>query len=441
MSNKTVLSKTLLAATIAMLSACGGSDSNGGGQAPVSKTTVGVITGFGSIYVNGVEYETDDASIDIDGVQSIETQLGIGDVVVLQGSVNPDGLTGTATAVSSVDELEGYVLDMSGLVGGVGSVNIMGQTVTINVDTVFDGDTLATISDLTANDIVEVSGFSDGNGGILATRIETKDAAEDVEIKGLITGLDTEAMKFTIGSLTIDYSSASDLPANLGNDLLVEVKTDSALTGDLNTGFVMIASKVEVEDDGDIEIDGDDGDEIEMQGLVSDVTGSSFTFNGQVVEFDSLDIDDNFNVDSLTDGMLVTIEGSIDAEGNFTVEEIEEDYSTEDEVEGSVVSKTDTTVTILDNETGTELTILVNNNTRMIDEQDDDGLTPLHFFSLADVNVGEFVEVKFYTDEVSGDKIATELERDDGSSSTEAETETETEGEDDSSLTGTPAEI
>jgi len=445
MNKKTVFSKTLLAATIAMLSACGGSDSNGGEQAPASKTTVGVITGFGSIYVNGVEYETDDASIDIDGAQSIETQLGIGDVVVLQGSVNSDGLTGIATAVSCVDELEGYVLDMSGLVGGVGSVNVMGQAVTINVDTVFDSDTLATINDLTFNDIVEVSGFSDGSGGILATRIETKDAAEDVELKGLITGLDTEAMKFTIGSLTIDYSSASDLPANLGNDLLVEVKTDSALTGDLNTGFVMIASKVEIEDDGDIEIDGDDGDEIEVQGLVSDVTDSSFTFNGQLVEFDSLDIDDDFNIDSLADGMLITVEGSIDAEGNFTVEEIEEDHSTEDEVEGSVVSKTDTTVTILDNETGTELTFLVNNDTRMIDEQDEDGLTPLHFFSLVDVNVGEFVEVKYYMDEVSGDKIATELERDDLSSNetegVDDRSSNETEGEDDSSLTGTPVEI
>ena len=416
MKNQSALNKTLLAASIAasitMLGACSsGSDSS---QPVGSNSTVGVITGFGSIYVNGVEYETDKASVHIDGAQSIETSLGIGDVVVLQGTVNADGVTGTATAVSCADELEGYVLDLSGLNAGVGTINVMGQTVTINIDTVFDSDSLlASISDLNVNDIVEVSGFADGKGNILATRIETKNAAEDIELKGLVSNLDATAMTFTIGSLTIDYSAAAELPSNLDNNLYVEVKTETALSGNLNDGFVLSASKVEIEDDGDMDIDGDEGDEIEVQGMVSGITETSFLFNGQLVEFSSLEIDDDFNLSSLVEGMMITVEGYIDANGDFVVKEIEEDHDSDDEVEGTVTAKTETTVTVSSNSVLT--TFVINNDTRMIDEQDS-GVTPLHYFSLADVAIGDYVEVKYYVDTTNNDNVATELEREDAPS-------------------------
>jgi len=416
MSNQTKLKKKLLAASIAasitMLSACGGSGS-ATDPAVGSSSTVGVITGFGSIYVNGVKYETDSASVDIDGKSSYETYLGIGDVVVLKGTVNADGITGTATSVSCSDELEGYVLDLSGLIDGVGSINVMGQNVTINLDTVFDSDSLAFISELSINDIVEVSGFADGNGNILATRLETKDADEDIELKGLVNNLDVTAMTFTIGDLTIDYSSAAEVPSNLDNSLYVEVKTETALSGNLTDGFVLSASKVEIEDDGDMDIDGDEGDEIEIQGLVSDVTATSFRFNGQLVEFSSLDIDDDFDLSSLVDGMTITVEGYIDANGDFVVEEIEEDHDSELEVEGTVTAKTETTVTVSENSVLT--TFVINNDTRMIDEQDE-GVTPLHYFSLTDVAIGDFVEVKYYVDQDNNDNVATELEREDAPS-------------------------
>ncbi|RDH85719.1 MAG: hypothetical protein DIZ80_01980 [endosymbiont of Galathealinum brachiosum] len=413
MNKKSVFNKTVLAASIAMLSACGGSSSQTSG----SGTTVGVVTGFGSVYVNGVEYETDSASIDIDGLESIETSLGIGDVVILKGSVNADGVTGNATSISCTDELEGYVLDLSGLVDGVGTINIMGQSVTINIDTVFDSDTLASISELSVDDIVEVSGFADGIGSILATRIETKNDTDedlDVELKGLISNLDTTALTFTIGDLTVDYSEALEVDAGLADGVLVEVKTQSAISGNITDGFLMSASKVEIEDDGDIDFDGDEGEDIEMQGMVSGITDTSFLFNGQLVEFDSLEIDDDFDMASLVDGMIITVEGHIAADGSFVVEEIEEDHDSDFEVEGFVTDKTDTTVTISQGDS--TLTFTVNNDTRMIDEQDEGSSTPLHFFSLADVAIDEFVEIKYYVDETSEENIATELEREDAPS-------------------------
>ena len=404
MNNSGVFKLSALAGAIAMVTACGGGDS---GSAGAGDTSVGVITGFGSIYVNGVKFDTSKVSHKIDGKDALETELSVGDVVTITGTINADGVTGTATAVSSDDELEGYVLDVSGLgIDGTGEMNVMGQRVIITADTRFEGNetTILAITDLAANDIVEVHGFSDGAGLVTATRIETKDSDEDVEVKGLVNSLNTVAMTFKLGELTVDYSTAGEIPENLADDLYVEAKTTQPLSG-----TTMIASKVEIEDDGDKGIDGDEGEEIEVQGMVSDITETSFRFNGTLVEFASLEIDDDFNLATLTEGMMITVEGYIDANGNFVVEEIEDEHESEDEVQGYVTFKTETSVTI--NDGVEDMTFIITNETRMIDEQDS---TKLHYFSLADLNTGEYAEIEYYIDEANGNaKVATELERED----------------------------
>ena len=418
MNNKIVLQKTLLAASIAVLSACGGG--SGGTASTTGSSTVGVITGFGSIYMNGVEYETDSASVSVDGKQSVEGSLGVGDVCTLTSTVNADGVTGTATAVSCADELEGYVLDVAGFdaVAGTGTINVMGQTVTITLDTVYEDDAgvATTIGDLAVDDIVEVHGFSDGLGTTLATRIETKSATSDIEVKGLVSSLDEVALTFKIGNgLTVDYSSANVEPT-LVDGLYVEVKADSKPTADVN-GYTMLATKVELEEDGDKEVHGDEGDEIEMQGMISDIdlTAGTFRFNGQLVEIASLETDDDFDPSSLTglDGKMIKVEGYINAAGDFVIKEIEQEHGSEDKAKGTFVSSTETTVTINDN--GTERTFTISNTTRMIDEQDM-GMTPEFYFSAANLSAGDYVEIEFYPDSATGTDIATELVREDAPS-------------------------
>jgi len=414
MKNVSLLKKSILAASIAALTACSG---GGGGTSTSSTdgTTSGVITGFGSVFVNGVEYQTDSATISIDDVSSIESQLSVGDVVTLQGTVDADGINGTAFSISSADELEGYVLDLSDLTAdSTGTINIMGQTVSVSLDTVFRGDTPnSEITELTVNDIVEVHGFSDGTGTIAATRIETKTSADNVEVKGLISALDEANTTFTLGSLTVDYSSATELPATLVDGLYVEAATSDLLTGDLTTGFVMSASKVEIEEDGDMDVDGDEGEEIKAQGVVSEITDTSFLFNGSLVEFSSLEDGDDFDLGTLVDGMMITVEGYIDANGDFIVKEIAEDRVSEQEAKGMVDSTTNATITIIvDMQTNTTMTFSVNNSTRMMDDQDEQGL-PERFFSLSDVAIGDYIEIEYSVDDTTGEKIATELTRED----------------------------
>jgi len=111
---------------------------------------------------------------------------------------------------------------------------------------------------------------------------------------------------------------------------------------------------------------------------------------------------------------MITVEGYIDTNGNFIVEEIEEDHESEDEVEGTVSAITESGLTVRVDE-NTSRTFIVNNDTRMRDEQDEN-VEPLHYFSLLDVSQGEYVEVEYYTDG-NGDLIATELKREDAPSS------------------------
>ena len=67
------ITRLSLGALALMLAACGGSSDSGGnsqpppvGQQPTPVTVAGKVTGFGSIYVNGIEFETNSATYDLD---------------------------------------------------------------------------------------------------------------------------------------------------------------------------------------------------------------------------------------------------------------------------------------------------------------------------------------------------------------------------------------
>src|SRR5258707_15481250 len=74
----------ILTVAAALLAACGYSADTAGIQgtgSPAPAAAVGPITGFGSIFVSGVEYTTSNAQILIDGQAGAETQLQTGQVV------------------------------------------------------------------------------------------------------------------------------------------------------------------------------------------------------------------------------------------------------------------------------------------------------------------------------------------------------------------------
>jgi hypothetical protein len=400
-----------------VVSACGGG--GGAGSTPPSTAFVGTITGFGSIFVNGVEFETNGSSISVDGESASEDDLKLGMQVTVVGSAN--GTTGNATAISFNDDLEGLVISNS-ISGGqaIGSMDIMGQTVNVTATTVFESK-VAGVSgpdQITAGMIVEVSGFSSGMGNIQATRIEVKGVDLDsylvihpngIEVKGIVANHDEQNMKLDIGSMTVDYSAAilDDLPAGSFDGLYVEVKSTAgidSITGEL------IASKVELESQGDMGHDGDDNDEMEIRGqITSAIDGNSFAVDGQIIIVNNNTEYENIARSALLADVMVKVEGHY-LNGDFIAEEVEAENESSNEI-SDVVAAVDTTATNTGTVTLQNATVITITNETLMKDSREDGFVPEQKFNLQSLSQGDYVEIHYY--DKNGTLIATKLERED----------------------------
>ena len=179
------------------------------------------------------------------GTTGDESLSKLGMVVGLSGSDHGKRI-GKAVSIDFLDNVEGAVIANN--VTCDGSLNIMGLTIQINEDSVFNSNVknITSLEGINVGNIVEVNGYSTGDNSILATRIEVKKLGishgDDIELNGLITNL-TET-SFVISDLTIDYTNAvldQNLVVGLANDMFVKVKTDSAIDG-----FVLYASEIEL---------------------------------------------------------------------------------------------------------------------------------------------------------------------------------------------------
>lgn len=410
MTTKTIgLSAIALGAAVG-LGACGGGSGGtslfGGTSAG---TAQGVITGFGSVFVNGVEYEVDGSTdISVDGSSGTEDSLEVGMVVTVQGSVSSDGKTGRATRIEFADELEGIVQANNVAADGTGTLQVMAQTVELDAQTVFSSHLagVASPDQIQAGNIVEVSGYSSGTGTIYATRVEVEAASlSDVsEVKGLVSGLDTGAKTFSLGALTVDYSSAQleGFPGGVPeNGMYVEVKSTQGMTG--NT---LIASKVEREGDGDRDHDGDEGDDYEVKGrITSPYANGQFQCNGQTIVVDANTRFEHGSHSQLAEGVLVEVEGYRNADGHLLAHEISFEHEGELSFEGRLESVGSDSVTLLGQ------SVRVTNDTIRRDDRDE-GTQPVRYFDLGDLASGDHIEVHAYRDS-SGDLVATKLERDD----------------------------
>ena len=161
--------------SLLMAASCGGgSDTAGiGGSGFISS---GSVTGFGSVFVNGVEFETATSTFDVEDVNGTQQDLRIGMIVQVAGTINSDGVTGTATHIQYADELEGPVNVVS-TSPDIKILTVLGKTVIIsNAETAFEGSNFSFAS--IANDnVIEVSGFYDELGHLQASYVELKSSS------------------------------------------------------------------------------------------------------------------------------------------------------------------------------------------------------------------------------------------------------------------------
>ena len=413
MNRKLSVGTLVVASAFMTMSACGGGSGSGTNDTSASSTTTGPITAFGSVYVNGSRYETGGVDVYIEDELADESELRVGMMVTIERDENGDALT-----ISHDDDLEGLVTATD---TANGTLDIMGQTVTITTETIFESEVagITDVSMIQIGNIVEVSGYSSGMGAISATRIEVESDnlanylathSDGIEVKGVVMNHSPADSEFDLGNMTVNYAGAvlEDLDAGIDNGIYVEVKSVQGLVNN-----ILIASVIELEDDGTIEHEGEANEEYEFSGLIMAINGDTITVNGEVVTLTSETEFDDVTRDSLAVGDEVEVEGVFDDAGNLIAHSIEREESESDRIEmsGTIASVTSTDINIGSITLEDGNIILVNNDTLMHDSRDV-GMVAETRFNLSDLASGDYIEI-YVTDNGDGTFTAVRLERED----------------------------
>lgn len=360
--------------TLGILAACGG----GGGGTSIADggirgtgSSVGPVSGFGSVFVNGVKFETRDIvnqRVESNDDISTEADLEKGMILRIEGEWNKDG-SGKAEALKYDDTFRGPVTDVvlpDKSAGKSGSFRVLGQRISYDSRTVMR----VTSGQLTEGMKVRVSAWRTADG-YRASYIGSVTTGSDypLELEGRIDEVQLD--KFRIGDQWIRGGQNVSYPGELTiNDIvkgaLVEVEGRF-----LSEGGDVTAAEIRASDDR--RFLSDESGEIEMTGPVQslNVSGSTFALNGiQVVYDDNTEFDD-FARSRIADSLLVQVEGEIKS-GRLYAEEIEL-FEGNAEVEAAVLTPFEGSAENELNVGGVRVRIT---NSTLIDRDDDDQ-TPL----------------------------------------------------------------
>ncbi len=297
-----LIGSSALVAAILLASGCGGSSSSSG-DADSTVVSRGLITGFGSVYVNGTRFHTGGTQFSVDDVSGVESDLRVGMIVTVKGSVDDNGVNGQATQITYDNELKGPVSSITPDPNDatIKTLVILGQSIEVNSNTTIDNDGGLTFDNIQLNDVLEVSGFVTASG-LIATHIELQNNDLEIEIKGHIENLTTNS--FNVKGFPVSYDGTTELDdiGALVEGLFVEVK------GQLNgTGTILLADKIEAEHEG---LD-DDMDEAEIEGVISGYndTDKTFTIQDQFIDASNAVLEPASLV--LANGLIVEAEGHV----------------------------------------------------------------------------------------------------------------------------------
>jgi len=377
-----------------LLVACGGGGTQvagidrGGFQGGVA---VGVVTGFGSVFVNGVRYTTDSALITVDDVVVTESDLDLGQVVTVDADLSaPAAAANTVTADSIAI---GPVADLDPVAG---TLTVLGQSVAVSNTTYFsDNSGTAGLDGLADGDILRISGLVDADDQVSATRIDLLAGVTRYEVQGVARNVDAGQQQFMIGPLLVDYSSASVIDGFPGGQPatgdLVRVEGDQ-----FGPGGEFLADELALRTP---DLSDDEDHEAEIEGFITVFNSpTDFAVGGIPVVTDANTEFENGGVADLGLNVRVEVEGRVGANGVVLAEEVEFEQDGELRIEATVdaVNAAAGTLVVLG------ITVQA------------DGLTDLD-----DINPGDCAEVRgFESTQAPGEVIANGLEREDSCGTT-----------------------
>jgi hypothetical protein len=395
--------RALILFLIVMAGACSGSGGISGSGNLATGNSVGPIDGFGSVIVNGQRFDTNTAKITIEGQPATQDDLRVGQVIAVSGDLSAL----VADTITYRPEIKGVVTSVvvEDPTVGQGTLIVLGQTVRVDAQTVFDGTSFALLS---AGDLLEVSGPRNANGSVVATFVQSKSTLDEYKLVGTVTNTMPTTRTFTIGGLTVDALTADvgDLPGDPAtwNGLVVEAKGDAIdFTAATNT---IIASKVEPVHGPTL----DTGSGLELEGFITDfVSAAQFEVLGFDVRTTPSTVFINGESASLADNVKVQLRGNIASDG------VLEASSCEIRSTGAIRTRGD--VSVVDVANGIVTVLGVQWEVRPETELEDDSDAELDPFTLLDLAPGDQVEIRGYLDgtQVVASFLERENEEDDTS--------------------------
>jgi hypothetical protein len=286
----------------AILVACGGGGMGSTSTPPAEggqSVAQGTITGLGSVFVDGIEYDTTSASVTDDlGNAASAADLKMGMQVSLTGS-DPTVASGMGNA--------GVIVFWSGIEGPVdsadattGVVTILGQEVDTNVNTVWDSSLTGGVGGLTQGELLRVfSLYDNATGRYVASRVEPDAGATSYKLRGMVSNLDTTAKTYTVGPTEIDYSGVTSPPAGLANGVIAtsELGTTEGANG-------WPATVLRLQNNGMPA----NHVTVHVRGMVSnEISAASFTLEGWPIDGSAANFPAGQSV--IVDGAMVQVDG------------------------------------------------------------------------------------------------------------------------------------
>ncbi|MDO8348886.1 MAG: DUF5666 domain-containing protein, partial [Planctomycetota bacterium] len=291
---------------LAVLTACGGGNDDDLAPVQATQSAIGVISGFGSVIVNGVRFDDAAAAITMNGAAATRDRLRVGMVVQVRGRIHGDG-TGVAESIRYDSCVQGPITAMNRVQN---TVTVLGQTVEVDDGTVFDGVTLRDMNAFAIGDQVEISCYPDlARSRLRATRMERQgtfqNGASEIEVNGTVSNLNLAAGTCMVDGQTVNFGAiaAADRPAGLANGMAVEARGRQFANGVLTADMLRDRDRDR--------ISRPDGEGLELEGYVADfVSIANFKIDGQAVNAANAVIRNGTAAD-LANGAKVEAEGTM----------------------------------------------------------------------------------------------------------------------------------
>lgn len=332
------LRNAAVATTFAALASCGGNagptlatDVGTGGTGMVlDNTSLGPVSGFGSIWVNGVRYDDSKATVRIDDAPADRSDIKLGMYVRVDARRDAASTTSAnASAVTSRTVAAGIVSSVSATAAVVQENRIQ-----FNALTIWDG--LNAAAELRSGDFVRVWGYATDNSAAawIATRVQKLPVEPAAVFGGAIT-------QVRAGGVTVGSTDVALLPATVydgvSSSFAVGQRVRIAAVGTGGTGKPVQAGRVSAPEA--LAATPAKG-EFEVTGLITTFTNlSNFSVGNIQINASAAKFEGGTAV-SLAAGVQIEVEGTVSG-GILNASKVElkdGSQAAEVEVEGEIQS-------------------------------------------------------------------------------------------------------